>query len=423
MPHDEIFLHSCVVKTFDGENVIIRISEIDHDTNAITPKLKIIKNPKRSFYVTKPKFRTHKFKKEVAPLTELDRYDCYNYELPQKLSEVLGVYSKRNDIRALCKSPYVYGADIKIEALIKMRFLNKYGLNRLKLRTGFLDIETSIENKNIILISYTHENKVYTAIAKQYMFETDANGNRVPFDLNEVMRVAKIEYKKYINQYGFTFELFESTNEMDLIKWIMARIFENKTDFIGIWNMNFDIPYIINRIKAHGLNPKDIFVHPEVPNDCRTFYYRQDNSKVSHMTLKWHWLTAPGYSQFIDSMGLFSQCRRTSKFRTSYTLDSVLKDYIDTGKKTLGDEGSHYVMQTQRFKEYILYNMFDVIGLQLLEWKNQDMTQMVIYSGETPVGSFSYRTVVTTNKLYNALMKKGMIPSSVSYEDPLKFIA
>ena len=187
--------------------------------------------------------------------------------------------------------------------------------------------------------------------------------------------------------------------------------------------MNYDIPYIINRLKVHNENITKIFAHPDVPDKYKYVRYSEDKSRVDHFTLKWHWLHCTGYSQFIDSMGLYSQCRKTSKFRTSYKLDDVLKDDIDTGKLYLDNEESHFIMQTKRFKDYILYNMFDVIGLQLLEWKNNDITQMIIYSGVTPVSKFVYRTIYLTNKFYFQLLKKGLVISSVSYDDPLRFIA
>lgn len=421
MSNTELFLHSCQKRLYDGEVIVSRISEIDNETKKITPKLKYFKNPKRSFWITKPKFRNHKFKREVAPISELDKYTCYNYELPDTITKALDIYSNSKNLKYLCKSPYIYGADIKIEALIKMSYIKKYGLEHLKLKKGFLDIETSIANKNIILISYTHENKVYTAILKSYMYE-EKNGKKVPFSINDVKQAADIEFKKYIKKYGFEFNFFIGENEVELVKWIMKQIFINKTDFIGIWNMNFDIPYIINRMKLHNENLGDIFIHPDVPEEYRYVRYNEDKAKTAHFTLKWNWLYCTGYSQFIDSMGLYSQCRKTAKFRTSYKLDDVLKDDIDTGKLSLGNEESHFIMQTRRFKDYILYNMFDVIGLQLLEWKNQDITQMMIYAGVTPVSMFAYKTIYLTNKFYFQLLDRGLIISSASYDDPLRFI-
>ena len=121
-------------------------------------------------------------------------------------------------------------------------------------------------------------------------------------------------------------------------------------------------------------------------------------------------------SQPVDAMGLYSQCRRTAGFRDKYTLDSVLEDEVGMGKLPL-TSGSHAIMQRHHFKDYVVYNIFDVVGLRLLEDKNNDILTMHVLGGVTPVSRFATQTARATNTLYHSLFGKGQVLSSCSNED------
>ena len=47
-----------------------------------------------------------------------------------------------------------------------------------------------------------------------------------------------------------------------------------KLDFIGIWNISFDIPYIYDRLKVLGIDPADVMCHPDFPS--KICYFKPD---------------------------------------------------------------------------------------------------------------------------------------------------
>ena len=105
-----------------------------------------------------------------------------------------------------------------------------------------------------------------------------------------------------LSQYGFGVTINVCEKEDEMIKWIFSKIHEHKTDFIGVWNINHDIPHIIKRLEALGCDPGDVMAHPDLPHNLRFVTYEYDKSDLDHFTDRWDWAVVAGYSQFIDAM-------------------------------------------------------------------------------------------------------------------------
>lgn len=411
------FMHSCYLRSKFGSSVIIK-EKIQYDDGRLEPNIYAIENPKRSFYITQPRYRNYKFKPEFELLSRLDKYTCFDHELEMKIAELfqLGHGYIRKD--KLFKSPYIFGADISIEALIKMYYLDKYPEASIIPSVGFLDIETSIDTEQIILISYIHDNVVHTAVLDAFLYE-EINGKRIKVSKEDLIRHVQTnlsDFDEKVTKLNLTYDIEVFENEIKLIAWIMQKIHQSEIDFIGIWNMNFDIPKILNTITKYNYDPATLFISPKLDRKYRYLKYHEDKRDVHHFSLRWHWLYSTCGSQFIDSLGLFSQNRRTAGFRDRYTLDAVLSDEVGMRKLPLVS-GSHTVMQRNHFKDYVVYNIFDVIGLRLLEDKNNDVLSMTVLTGSTPVSRFATQTTRATNAIYHALIGKGMVLSSCSNED------
>jgi hypothetical protein len=414
------FMHSCRVKTKFGNAVIVK-ERVKYENGDIESNIAIFNNPKRCFYLTQQKYRRYKYKPEYELISRLDKYCFPDHECNARLAQALELrrgYLPNSD---LFKSPYVFGADISIEALIKMRYFDTYPDVNIIPITGFLDIETSIDTGEVILISYICGNRVFTSVMRSFLYK-EVDGTRVAVGKEELIQHISSKLSEYTDKYTLTYDLEIFDTEVQLIAWIFKCIHEVKADFIGIWNMNFDIPQILEAINRAKCSAANIFSDPSIPKEMRYLNYYEDSRPVAHFTLKWHWLYSTCGSQFIDSMGLYSQCRKTNGFRARYDLDSVLNDEVGMGKLKLADGQSHVIMQRHHFMDYVAYNIVDVLGLNILEKKNNDILSMVILSGPTPVSKFSAMTVRATNSMYWDLISKGMVlASSSSNDDFIKF--
>jgi hypothetical protein len=215
------------------------------------------------------------------------------------------------------------------------------------------------------------------------------------------------------------FHYFTSDDEVEMIKWGFSKAHENKTIFIGGWNINYDISQLMRILQENDVKCEDVFSHPSVPEKYRYFSFKEDKKKVNHHTEKWHWYRGTAMFQFIDLMALYSRLRTVEGKEYSYKLDYILNKNGLGGKvhwEELSDvnhlEGTadwHRKMAKDHFAEYVVYNQWDSISLQLLEWLNNDETALRILSSYTPIEKFPRQTIKIQDMLFAEWKDQGWI--------------
>lgn len=175
-------------------------------------------------------------------------------------------------------------------------------------------------------------------------------------------------------------------------QYVFEAAHKTKPDFISFWNINFDLPKMIASLEKAGVDPKHVFCDPAVPEKYKRFNYRPGQaikqkaggkSSSKHFTELWHVVDAPASFYLIDAMCVFKQVRVTEGMRNSYSLDNILKDELDLGKlKFTESEGMmglelHIYMQTNHKLEYLIYNIFDCMSIEILDDKTKDMALTV----------------------------------------------
>ena len=411
------YLHSWCAKGPGGYVYGVRESEVSKDENGeliYTPKLSILRNVSRPFWITKIEHRNHEYKKEFEDLDKCDRYQATDDELQRSIADALGLGFGYHSVRSLCRSPYLYGADISTETLIKQRYLEKSAGIPYNITVGALDIESDVVTEEINAITYIHGDQIYTAASKKYMRKETEDGRFVDAGMEDLQASIDTLVADDIKNHGFHANLYIADDEVTLIKWIFDRIHECKSDFISIWNMCFDIPRIIDRLKKHKVDPADVMCHPDVPADARICKWREDTSKVDHFTDRWDWFSLSGYSQFIDSMLLYSRLRKARGRESSYSLDAIAAKELGDSKIHFGKITDHQYMQKHRFCDYVAYNIKDVILLILLDRKCSDVANMVGLSGTTLLCDYSRQTRLVQNYAYAKAKRDGKVPASVS---------
>lgn len=421
-------------------------------------RLRTLRNPSRPFWITRPNARNHREKKEFAVNSELDMYVVPQNELREELAKKLDMYKGPNawyDFRKMCDNPYVYGADIDPEVIFRIAY-RKQCKPVKSYKVGFLDIEVSMfEDGRVNVLTYIDSDfKIHTAVLKDFMQKNTLQDiqnykDKVWSDtlnkMNENTKkaVAKLKLKSSILEPAlledwnkwmaktplttlseafqkkirdcisdlFTFDIAIFDSEKDLLIWSFKNIHETKPDFIGIWNMDFDIPYLIDRLTMNGVAPKDAFSHPDVPYKLHYMEYKQDKGKEGqHFTDKWHWLYSPGYTKYIDSMNLYSRIRKVDGRENSYKLDAISNKEIGIGKMPVT---THEDMQEHHFIEYVVYNMMDSAVLSLMEILNHDMDSMMGLAYISPLHQFAHQTRMLMNNFYEYCREHGMVPASV----------
>lgn len=436
-------LHSAYVNDIgNGQDGIVISEIVENEQGETKPNLRVFKSPTISFYVTQPMYRTHQDKKEFESIKFLDEYRVPYKEKDKEIFRALNGYLP-NFIssqmrRELYQSPYLYGGNISIEALVAIKYkkeLLKNNKTPHSPTTGFFDIEMSLLKSSygkLPLMVFTAENKVYLTMKRSFMNE-ERDGKRVDVKIEDVEAAAheiidplvsslfeaNDGLSAYKNKLPFEYHFHVGDTEVDMIRWIFGKMHESKTSFIGIWNLGFDIPEIIKVLKENNIPLEEIFADPSLKELGFAYAdYREDKRQVHHFTQKWHWLTATAHFQFVDSLALYSYIRMVDGKEPSYALDDILKKFNLGGKlkidktqelENLQTEDWHREMLSRFFTYYALYAMWDGMALQLLEWLNNDLTAMMLLGDITPPKFFVNQTIRVTNTLYDEWLAKGYV--------------
>jgi hypothetical protein len=465
IPKERIVARTCLHATYiptdkTRDDDAVLVSEIvENDKGETRPELRIFTKPKTTFWVTQPQYRNHTDKKEFENRDRLTEYSVYYKDKDKEIFKALNGYYPNflsfKQRRELYQSPYLYGGNITIEARVAMKYkkdLAKQGKVSHTPTTGFFDIEKSLipdSEGKLPLMTFTAENKVYLAMKRSFMYEEE-NGKMVPVTIDkikhavseiidplveEIFESEKDSLNAVRHKLPFTYEYFVGDTEVDMILWIFEKMHESKVSFIGIWNLNFDIPEIIKVLEEAGIPLKDVFAHPSLRNGRFAYAnYRPDVRKVDHFTQKWHWLSATAHFQFVDSLALYSYIRTVDGKEASYALDDVLKKFGIGGKlkvrqvkdlEGLQQADWHRAMLGKYFTYYALYGMWDTMSLQILEWRNSDLTSMMLASDITPPKFFPNQTIKATNTLFedweceNEILGTGVDVEGIADEDLL----
>lgn len=338
----------------------------------------------------------------------------------------------------LYNSPRLYMADIDLEDYYKNVFMEKYGVDTYNkygsFKHGFMDIEVDQYKDNwnaddltgpINSISYYFkpDNKLYLFVLNNQP-END--------DLLDVFR----NKEKFINEYikphahdEINYELLLYNTETELLIDFWKIIHITKPDFVGIWNMNFDIPYILNRMKILNIDIYEKCCHPDVPKKYRYIRYIEDsgrknrdfsnsNSENKHPSRLWDWVYISGYTQFYDMMALYSILRKRS-ILPSYKLEDIATNETGYGKLDYRQYG--YTIRKlahQNFKIFLSYSAIDTIRLMQIEKLTDDLNRAIIFSGNTKIQNSQKISVVIKNKLYKIYRDsepRKIIGNNVSY--------
>ena len=113
-------------------------------------------------------------------------------------------------------------------------------------------------------------------------------------------------------------------DELVMLNDLFGYINHEQPDFVLAWNMAFDIPFIIDRIKRLGVDPKEIICPQNIPAKYKRCSYNIDQRAVAtEFAEKGDYADITSYSVYLDQLIQFASRRKgRAKFR-SYSLDSI----------------------------------------------------------------------------------------------------
>jgi hypothetical protein len=388
------------------------VKYIEHnDDGTQEPKLMLLKNYKRPFWITKKFYRNHTQRKEAEDLDKLDKFYTTESELGNSICKALKKPKFKNvskyDVRQMKESIYVYGSDIASVSMLHHEFKEKCDIIT-PYKVGILDIENSTDGEDrISLISYVHgfEDRI-----RVYLY---ANKQELPIVYNFEKKVEEVLKRGLPDKLpdGIDFDKIDIEikmydTEIDTITNMMNIVHRSNIDILSGWGFLHDVSVIAKRAEVFGVEPKVLFSDESIPYDYkhfkiikgRTTMMKQDGSSPS-IPFEEIWNTFESSASFImiDSMALYNFIRsQDPKIQGGYGLDNVLKKSINIGKlKVDSIEGVtqqvwHNRMRKEKPVEYGAYAIWDSLGLYAKNLKDHDLDfTLPLLSGISPFSSFN----------------------------------
>ena len=413
-------------KSNDNDDILLVKENVHYEDGTVKPNIRVIKNFEREFYVTKPGFRNHKQKKEWEEKSKCNKYVCTQANLPTALAKALGKPLGTN-LRYLNNSPYVYGTDITTEKIVKNLYKQKWPDCISKWSLAVMDYETDMVygTEKIISGSITYRDRVTLCFTKSFL-----NGSKKTID-----RIHE-EFENYLGKYkkerNINLEVICVDTDIQVVHVLTRRAHEWIPDIVGFWNISFDMEKMIDSIRSHKMYAEDFFSYPKLENRFKTFTWKKKNPKKETLSGKkktvfneelWHKAIHPAGFYMIDLMSLYCNIRMASGKRESYSLDSVLKDELNIEKLKFkaadhipsGDPKWHTFMQQNYKVEYLIYNIFDCISVELLDEKNNDVAQTLpVLLGSSDVNTFDSNPRKLSDSLHFFCEKEKMVMGSTA---------
>lgn len=367
------------------------VKEIVHTKDGRTiPRTRGIPNFKRPFWITSKNARTHEQKKETELKSKLMEYKSTQTELVWSINAALEQTYRNDDkpnLRKTCRNPYIYGADIKSTAVIKRQYQDRFPDTNTPYSVACSDTETNVFSKEqeIIMDTISFKDRVYTCVLADFV---KGYSNVIP----RLQAMLRKHLGKYVDERKIVWEIEIVDSEGEIVKRVLQKAHDWKPDFFAMWNIDFDIPKMIKALERSGMNLADVFSDPSVPAEFRHFEYKKGptTKKTSSGKItpkppheQWHTVYTPASFYVVDSMCAYKQIRISDPAESAYSLDHILGLKLNLGKLRFEETEIesvghglpwHRLMQSTYQLEYIIYNVFDCISMELLDEQTKDLS-------------------------------------------------
>lgn len=400
---------------------------IHYSDGTTEPNLRIIENFKRPFWTTKEHFQNHKEKKETEHVDRLNRHLSTESDLGRNIAIQLGKrYTGKTNIRDVRDSPYIYGIDINSKTFLKNTYRTKYPDAISDNSYASLDIEADVDEDELTIISIAMKDKIFGVMTKKYIES-----------VHEPLKQLNYYFDKYIPKHnllnGIAREFIIVDTELDAVKAVMKKAHEWKPDIIGIWNITYDIQFMINICNKFGVDPKDIFSDPNIPDNLRYFEFKKGPdkkvtesgvTKVINFEEQWHTVLCPASFYFVDAACVHRYVRVGGKtIAGGYSLSNILTQELgkefdklkfkDDVPLSIDGIDWHRYMSKNKKLEYFIYNNWDILSMLVLDDFTTDISKTIsILSGNSGFDIFDSGPKKLVDGMFFYFLENGFVLGS-----------
>lgn len=356
-------------------------------------------------------------------------YDKIAFEIADEAGEFYKKFARkciqdkqRKRLRELHKYENVFGSDYQIVNLIRIWWMleihdDKY----IKLQTprkGFLDIEVDgIDFPGFVVGGVAPINAVtliddasdqttsYTFVLRN---PRNPQIQELENDIGGFIQELHGDFDETYGDIDYQFFFYDEDDEITMIQHMFVLINTLDIDFWLIWNMSFDIPYIIDRIEQLGRDPRDIMCDKDFPMKEAYFYKDKINFKLGGKT---DYAAISTKSVFYDQMILYAAVRSSQSEMSSYKLTDIAAAEIDDKKLDYSEVENFKTFPYENFRLFLKYNIKDVLLQIGIERKVTDVDNLYkrSYQNATQYNKAFKQTVFLSNRAYIEYWKQGLV--------------
>lgn len=368
--------------------------------------------PLADIYIVKPEFRDYNYNKPQERIDRMDKIRVPVSKIRQTIAEAMGdagaelvkrAYQERNYklLNQLYRWPYCYGCDFQPEYYFMKNWYEKYELGKPRLSKSFLDIETdlmdyTLDMDNIPSTAYSPVNLITVILEETKECYTFVLKPYVPSKSGRTAQEYEVRYKLYEKQladhkhlishidefivdlhnsfdgtYGhLDYHIREYDEEIELIADTFRLINTRKPNFCMIWNMRFDIQYLLYRVRTLGYNPASVMCSSDFSD--QKCYFKVDKSTFL-MEKQFDYFFCSSYTQYICQMRLYASIRKSQHKLKSMKLNDIGDRELKDRKVEYPEEANIVRFPYVDWPKFIKYNIKDVLLQYGIERKTKDV--------------------------------------------------
>ena len=394
-------------------------------------------DPEYDYFIAKPDKRVS-YNRLFIDQQDVERVTCIHRNIEGDIAKKMNLKEffydniksgNRRENQRLHTLPDVFGSDINIEDYYRFQFSLNHINDPCKVTKSFMDIEVDSINMmgdfpkpgecpiNAVTLIMLDINQSFTFLLNdpsnpliaefKKRVEDKSIFSELKAFIKEQIRTDERILKFGLDKLEFGFLFYD--NEIDLIRDIFNGINHYQPDFCLAWNMAFDIPYIIERIKVLGYDPKDIICHPDF--NMKFCEYVVDH-RASEFAERGDYGLISSYTTYIDQMIQYASRRKGRTRPLSFGLDHI-------GEIVAGVHKLDYKHITTNladlpyvdYKTFVFYNIMDVIVQVCVEACNNDIEYMFSKAivNNTRYSKVHRQTVYLTNRGIKEFFSQGFI--------------
>lgn len=424
-----------------------------------------MENPSMPIYFEKEEFIDHKYPQDYKEKDKCKMEVVKYKDIPFVIADHMGdsgkaflqnIFETRNyaELSMINTYPYVFGHDYDIRTYYRHAWKKRASENIIpQISKSFLDIECDSfdsagfpnpQNNPIDLVTVIdgEKKKSYTfALVNRGYKPASMYGNTSPiksdkmndfFDkkeeyrkkmydsrheqekalMNDLDGLKKELHEMFDETYGsFDYNFYFYEDEREMLIHLFQCIHMISPDFLMIWNISFDIPYILERMRTLGINPEDIICEEEFK--AKECYFKKDmhNFEIKN---KCDWFHVTSKTVYIDQMELYAAVRKGREELRSTKLNFIGEKEVNDSKLDYSEDGNIKTVGYVNYRRYFIYNIKDVLLQYGIERSTEDCETLYTstYSNITAYEDNFKQTVTLRNVQYRIYDDFGLIPGA-----------